>query len=70
MGWDFATEPEFEERLVWMRAFVRNEIWPIETIADDLGQDELDRIYAPLREVHVNPRAESASLADDFDRGL
>jgi acyl-CoA dehydrogenase len=50
MGWDFATEPEFEERLVWMRGFVRDEIWPIETVADDLGQEELDRIYAPLRE--------------------
>src|SRR5438034_4624078 len=32
MAWDFSTEPEFEEHLAWMRAFVREEIWPIETI--------------------------------------
>ena len=33
-----------------MRAFVREEIWPIETIDDEIGQAELDRIYAPLQE--------------------
>ena len=50
MAWDFATEPEFEEQLEWMRAFVREEIWPIEPVADDLDQPALDRIYAPLQE--------------------
>jgi acyl-CoA dehydrogenase len=50
MGWDFSTEPEFERQLGWMRAFVREEIWPIETIQHDIGQPELDRIYAPLQE--------------------
>jgi acyl-CoA dehydrogenase len=33
-----------------MRAFVREEIWPIETIAHELDQQALDRIYAPLQE--------------------
>jgi acyl-CoA dehydrogenase len=33
-----------------MRAFVREEIWPIETIESEIGQAELDRIYAPLQE--------------------
>jgi acyl-CoA dehydrogenase len=50
MAWDFSTEPEFEEHLAWMRAFVREEIWPIETIENEIGQAELDRIYAPLQE--------------------
>jgi acyl-CoA dehydrogenase len=50
MAWDFSTEPEFEEQLGWMRAFVREEIWPIETIQHDIGQDELERIYAPLQQ--------------------
>ena len=50
MAWDFSTDPEFEEQLEWMRAFVREEIWPIETIASDLDQAALDRIYAPLQE--------------------
>jgi acyl-CoA dehydrogenase len=48
MAWDFSTEPEFEEQLEWMRGFVREEIWPIETIEDEIGQAELDRIYEPL----------------------
>lgn len=34
MAWDFETEPEFEEKLVWMRGFVRDEILPLETLAD------------------------------------
>ena len=49
MAWDFSTEPEFEQQLEWMRAFVREEIWPIETIDHEIGQAELDRIYAPLQ---------------------
>jgi acyl-CoA dehydrogenase len=49
VGWDFSTEPEFEEHLEWMRQFVREEIWPIETIADGLDQAVLSRIYAPLQ---------------------
>ena len=28
MAWDFETEPEFEQKLAWMRAFVREEIFP------------------------------------------
>jgi acyl-CoA dehydrogenase len=50
VAWDFSTEPEFEAHLEWMRAFVREEIWPIETIDSEIGQAELDRIYAPLQE--------------------
>jgi acyl-CoA dehydrogenase len=50
MAWDFTIEPEFEERLEWMRTFVREEIWPIETVADELDQAALDRIYVPLHE--------------------
>ncbi|HEU4979281.1 MAG TPA: acyl-CoA dehydrogenase family protein [Solirubrobacteraceae bacterium] len=50
MAWDFSTEPEFQEQLDWMRDFVRAEIWPIEAIAEELDQHQLDRIYAPLQE--------------------
>ena len=48
MAWDFETEPEFEEKLAWMREFVRDEIWPIETIGEEITQEQLDAIYAPL----------------------
>lgn len=46
--WDFSTEPEFQTHLDWMREFVRNEIWPLETL--DLSYEQLLRAMAPLRE--------------------
>jgi acyl-CoA dehydrogenase len=48
MAWDFSTEPEFQAHLDWMREFVREEIWPIETL--DLDVEQLDRAMAPLQE--------------------
>ena len=50
MAWDFSTEPEFQEQLDWMRDFVREEIWPIETVFDELGEDGFRRAIAPLQE--------------------
>ena len=50
MAWDFSTEPEFERQLDWMRAFVRSEVWPIETVAEELGQAGFERAIAPLKE--------------------
>ena len=48
MAWDFSTEPEFQEHLDWMREFVRDEIWPLETL--DLDQQQIDRAFEPLQE--------------------
>jgi len=48
MAWDFSTEPAFQAHLDWMREFVREEIWPLETL--DLGVEQLDRAMAPLQE--------------------
>lgn len=50
MAWDFSTEPEFQAKLDWMRTFVREEIWPLETLAGELDQAALDLLYAPLQE--------------------
>jgi acyl-CoA dehydrogenase len=50
MAWDFSTEPEFQEKLDWMRDFVRQEIWPLETIAEELGTDGLQRALEPLQD--------------------
>jgi len=47
MAWDFATEPEFEEKLVWMRQFVREEIFPLETLG--LDYDEMLRVIGRSR---------------------
>ncbi|HEX8102716.1 MAG TPA: acyl-CoA dehydrogenase family protein [Solirubrobacteraceae bacterium] len=49
MAWDFSTEPQFEAQLAWMREFVREEIWPLETIFEELGQEGFDRAIAPLQ---------------------
>jgi acyl-CoA dehydrogenase len=48
MAWDFSTEPEFQRQLDWMREFVREEIWPMETL--DLEQQQIDRAMEPLQE--------------------
>jgi acyl-CoA dehydrogenase len=48
MAWDFSTEPEFQEQLDWMREFVREEIWPLETL--DLEHGQIERAFEPLQE--------------------
>jgi acyl-CoA dehydrogenase len=53
MAWDFCTEPDFQEQLDWMARFVREEVWPLETL--DLDQAQLDRALRPLQE-HVRAR--------------
>ena len=50
MAWDFSTDPEFQGKLDWMRTFVREEIWPLETIAAELEFDGLKRAMVPLQE--------------------
>ena len=50
MAWDFSTEPEFQEHLDWMRAFVREEIQPLETLINELEWEQLMRAMEPLRE--------------------
>src|SRR5271163_2165269 len=48
MAWDFSTEPEFEEKLEWMRGFVRAEVFPLETL--DLTYDQVRVLIRPLQE--------------------
>ena len=50
MAWDFSTEPEFQDKLDWMRSLVRDEIWPLETVLDELGWEGLLLAVAPLQE--------------------
>jgi acyl-CoA dehydrogenase len=50
MAWDFSTEPEFQRELDWMNAFVRDQIWPLETLLDELGWDGLTRALQPLQD--------------------
>ena len=32
MAWDFETEPEFQEKLDWVDAFVRDEVEPLDLL--------------------------------------
>ncbi|QEN16654.1 acyl-CoA dehydrogenase family protein [Mycolicibacterium sp. ELW1] len=54
MAWDFSTEPEFEEKLEWIRTFVRDEIEPLEVIFPSCEflplNDERRRIVDPLKQ--------------------
>jgi acyl-CoA dehydrogenase len=47
MAWDFSTEPEFEEKLEWMRSFVKDEIEPLETL-EITDEAVFRRIAEPL----------------------
>ena len=53
MAWDFETDPEFEMKLAWMRAFVREQIMPLETLADrwrsPQGRAKFAEITAPMK---------------------
>jgi acyl-CoA dehydrogenase len=53
MAWDFQTEPEFQEKLDWMRTFVRDEIIPLEALADlwrsPEGRARFKQITDPLK---------------------
>src|ERR1700728_534179 len=48
MAWDFSTEPEFEAKLAWMREFIREEVFPLETL--DLSYDEVLEVIQPMQE--------------------
>ena len=43
MAWDFETDPEFEAQLVWMRSFVKEEIFPLETLRLPYTLESLSR---------------------------
>ena len=50
MAWDFSTDPEFEKKLQWMRAFVDAEILPLETIEFDVDDRQWATLTAPLKD--------------------
>src|ERR1700728_3737495 len=47
MAWEFATDPEFQEKLDWMEKFVREEIFALESL--NLRQAQLERVIEPLQ---------------------
>jgi acyl-CoA dehydrogenase len=54
MAWDFETEPEFQEKLDWADAFVRDEVEPLDVLYGGREftplDDELRPLVAPLKQ--------------------
>jgi acyl-CoA dehydrogenase len=54
VAWDFETEPEFQEKLDWIAAFVRDEIEPLDLVFENLQYTPLDderrKIIDPLKQ--------------------
>ena len=54
MGWDFETEPEFQAKLDWVDAFVREEVEPLDLVWRGLQFTPLDdtrrKVVDPLKE--------------------
>lgn len=49
MASDFSTDADFQRKLDWMSEFVREQIWPLETVVQELGWDGLMRAMRPLQ---------------------
>jgi acyl-CoA dehydrogenase len=50
VAWDFSTDPDYREQLDWADAFVREHLWPLESLLGELTMEQLDRAIAPLQE--------------------
>jgi len=54
MSWDFSTEPEFQDKIDWVRDFVRHEVEPLEVLFPGCEflplNDERRRIVDPLKQ--------------------
>ena len=61
MAWDFETEPEFEEQLAWMRAFIDRELIPLEPIFDELPEND----WLPVKR-HLQDQVKAQGLWGAF----
>ncbi|MCU1388481.1 MAG: bbsG2, partial [Ilumatobacteraceae bacterium] len=50
MAWDFEAEPEFEEKLAWMREFIDRELIPLEPIYDQIPVAEWNAVKHVLQD--------------------
>src|SRR5690242_10372517 len=54
MGWDFETDPDFQEKLDWVDTFVREEVEPLDLVWPGLAFTPLDdtrrKVVDPLKE--------------------
>src|ERR1700744_3201708 len=66
MPWDFSTDPEFAAKLEWMRGFVREYVWPLETLYAELGWENLRQIARPLQDEVKAQELWTAHLAPEL----
>jgi acyl-CoA dehydrogenase len=50
VAWDFGPDPEFVPQLEWIESFVNDEILPIEHLARELDDEQLEVILGPLKQ--------------------
>jgi hypothetical protein len=49
MAWDFATDPEFQSQLEWAEAFIRDDVFALESLLSELTFDQIDKAIEQLR---------------------
>jgi acyl-CoA dehydrogenase len=67
MTWDFSTDPAFQLELDWMDVFVREEIYPLETL--DLEHETFVRLVGPLQQAVKDRGLWAAHLPPDLGGG-
>ena len=50
MAWDFETDPEFAEKLTWMREFIDTEVIPLEPILSEVPTPEWTAVKRMLQD--------------------
>lgn len=50
MAWDFETDPEFQQKLDWIRTFVEEELIPLEPIMGDFTTEQWRAVQEPLKQ--------------------
>jgi acyl-CoA dehydrogenase len=64
MAWDFSTEPDFAAKLSWIQTFVREEVYPLETL--DLDWTQLRSAIEPLQRAVKRQQLWAAHLGPEL----
>jgi len=50
MAWDFQTEPEFQQKLDWMKVFIDDTLIPLEAVKERVPDEEWEMVCAHLKQ--------------------
>jgi len=62
MGWDFSTEPEFQEKLDWVEQFCREEVEPLDMIFPYAVRSKDPKIKALVKPLQDQVKARDFGL--------